>query len=182
MREMALHLLDLARNAIEAGATAMSLSVTENEAADRLEFAVEDNGKGMDDKALARATDAFFTTRSTRRFGLGLPLLRATCERCGGRLDIRSKPGEGTVVRGEMHLNHVDRPPLGDMGAVIQALACDAGQTALRYCHRADGEQFELDTAALQKELGEVPLSDPRVLCWLAQFVNDHIRDIGSRA
>ncbi len=182
MRELALHLLDLARNAVEAGATALTLTVTEDEPADRLEFVLQDDGRGMAPDTVARATDPFYSTRTTRRVGLGLPLLQATCERCGGQLHIKSQPGEGTVVRGKMELNHVDRPPLGDMGAVIQALACESDHTSFRYCHRTNGATFELDTVELQRELGEVPLTDPRVLCWLAQFVNDHIRDVGSKA
>jgi len=182
MREIALHLLDAARNAVEAGATAIALTVTEDAKADTLEFLLEDNGKGMDPGTLAKAADAFYSTRTTRRVGLGLPLLRATCERCGGDLQIESRPGEGTVVHGKLQLTHVDRPPLGDMGAVTQALACESDHTSFRYRHQANGATFGLDTVELQRELGEVPLTDPRVLCWLAQFVNDHIRDVGSKA
>jgi hypothetical protein len=111
-----------------------------------------------------------------------LPLLRATCERCGGGLRIDSRPGEGTVVCGTLQLGHVDRPPLGDMGAVIQALACEADHASLRYRHQAGRRSFEIDTTELQRELGEVPVTDPRVLCWLAQFVTDHVRDVGSKA
>ena len=182
MREIALHILDLARNAIEAGATAVELTLVENEQADALEFALSDNGRGMDESTLARVTDPFYSTRTTRRVGLGLPLLKATCERCGGGLEISSRLGEGTEVRGRLQLGHVDRPPLGDMGAVVQALACEADHTSLVYRHQANGRTFEVDTKALQRELGEVPVSDPRVLVWLAQFVNDHVREVGSKA
>jgi len=182
MRELALHILDIARNSIEAGATALQVSVLEHPETDTLELIVRDNGRGMDDAAVRLAADPFFTTRDTRKVGLGLSLLQATCERCGGTLEIRSRPGEGTEVRGTLQLTHMDRPPLGDMGKVIQALACEADRTSLRYRHQTVGKRFEIDTHELRKELGGVPVTDPRVLCWLAEFVRNGIVSTGSKA
>jgi anti-sigma regulatory factor (Ser/Thr protein kinase) len=182
MRELSLHILDIARNSIEAGATALQITVAEQPATDTLELTVRDNGRGMDEDTARRATDAFFTTRETRKVGLGLPLLRATCERCGGTLEVRSRPGEGTEVHGTMRLTHVDRPPLGDMGKVVQALALEADRTSLRYRHQTPARRFELDTHELRKELGGVPVTDPRVLCWLAEFVKNGIVSTGSKA
>jgi anti-sigma regulatory factor (Ser/Thr protein kinase) len=182
MRELSLHILDIARNSIEAGATALQVTIVERRKTDTLELTVRDNGRGMDPAAAQRATDPFFTTRDTRRVGLGLPLLQATCERCGGTLEIRSRPGEGTEVRGTLQLAHLDRPPLGDMGKVIQALACEADRTSLRYRHQTDSRRFEIDTHELKKELGGVPVTDPRVLCWLAEFVRNGIVSTGSKA
>jgi len=182
MRELSLHILDIARNSVEAGATTLQMAVVENQRFDTLELVVRDNGRGMDEATLRRAGDPFFTTRDTRDVGLGLSLLKATCERCGGSLEVSSQPGHGTEVRGTMQLAHLDRPPLGDMGKVVQALACERGLTSLRYRHQADGKRFEIDTFELQKELGEVPVTDPRVLCWLAEFVKNGIISTGSKA
>ena len=182
MRELSLHILDIARNSIEAGATALHVAIVEHQDTDALELIVRDNGRGMDEAIATHAADPFFTTRETRKVGLGLSLLRATCERCGGTLDIQSKPGEGTEVRGTMRLTHLDRPPLGDMGKVVQALACEAERTSLRYRHQTNGKRFEIDTRDLQKELGDVPVTDPRVLCWLAEFVKNGILSTGSKA
>jgi len=182
VREISLHILDLARNSLEAGATEVSVSVVESAERDRLEVVVADNGHGMDEETAQRATDAFFSTRSTRRQGLGLALWRATCERCEGAVEVESRPGAGTVVRGTLALGHWDRPPLGDMGAVIQALACEAERVRLRYRHEVDGKVFELDTEALRRELGEVPLTAPSVLQWIARHVNEGLGEIGSRA
>jgi anti-sigma regulatory factor (Ser/Thr protein kinase) len=182
MRELSLHILDLARNSIEAGATTLHVEVVERQDTDTLEVTVRDDGRGMDRETQQQALDPFFTTRETRKVGLGLSLLKATCERCGGRLEIQSQPRCGTEVRCTMSLRHVDRPPLGDMGKVIQALACEADHTTLRYRHQTGGKRFEVDTIELQKELGEVPLTDPRVLCWLAEFVKNGVLSTGSRA
>ena len=191
MRELALHILDLAQNSIEAGATTIDLSVVEDQPADQLEIVLKDNGRGMDAETAARAIDPFYTTRTTRRQGLGLPLFQAMCERCEGTLELTGTGGQecppypggtGTVVRGRMRLSHLDRPPLGDMGAVVQALACEAGRVRLRYHHRVNQELFELDTAELQARLGDVPVTDPTVLHWLGGFVNDGLREVHSTA
>jgi hypothetical protein len=128
-----------------------------------------------------RVTDAFFTTRRTRRMGLGLPLFAATCERCGGKLQITSQPGTGTTVRGVMQAGHLDRPPLGDLGAVLQALALESGRTAVRYEHAVGRRSFCVDTAELQKELGEAPLTSPDALVWLREYVQENLKEIGSR-
>jgi anti-sigma regulatory factor (Ser/Thr protein kinase) len=185
MKELALHILDVARNSVEAGASSLSIAVIEDWAADRLEIVFEDDGHGMSPDQLRQATDAFYTTRTTRRIGLGLPMLQATCERSGGGLEIASEPGRGTTVRCRLQLSNIDRPPLGDLGAALQALVCEPG-LAFRYRHlvggEAHGDSFELDTTELQHELGDVPLASPPVLDWLRGHVNQRLRDIGSRA
>jgi hypothetical protein len=113
--------------------------------------------------------------------GLGLPLCAATCERCAGRLEITSAPGAGTTVRGVMQASHLDRPPMGDLGAVMQSLAAEADRAAVRYEHTVDGRSFVVDTAELQKELGEAPLTSPAALVWLRGHVEEELREIGSR-
>ena len=182
MREIALHILDIARNSIEAGATAIELTIIEDGPSDRLEVILHDNGAGMSEAEVRRATDPFYSTRETRRVGLGLPLLAATCERSGGELRVQSKVGEGTTIRGTLGLAHLDRPPLGDMGGVIQALACESERLVLRYRHEVSGNVFEFDSSEIQAELGDVRLNDPTVLHWLSEYVNREVRRIGSKA
>ncbi|MGD9517929.1 MAG: ATP-binding protein [Armatimonadota bacterium] len=182
MRELSLHLLDLARNSIEAGATLLELTVVEDPRTDTLKIVLRDNGAGMDEQAVARATDAFYTTRTTRRWGLGLALFKATCEAAQGQLEVASRPGEGTVVSATLRLGHLDRPPLGNMGALLQALVCEADRLALRYRHRVGDREFYLDTEELRRELGGICLTEPVVLQWLAGHVNAELRTLGSRA
>jgi hypothetical protein len=129
----------------------------------------------MDEETLEHAASPFFTTRTTRRQGLGLSLMRATCERCDGALEIWSRPGEGTYVCGTMRLSHLDRPPLGDMGAVVQALACEGSHVSLRYRHIVDAREFLLDTSRVMCPLGTGRLNDPRVLCWIRGTVNEGV-------
>ncbi len=182
MRELALHILDLARNSIEAGATTVILTIVENCERQSLEIELRDDGAGMDESMVERATDAFFSTRDTRRWGLGLALFKATCESSDGKLRVVSKVGEGTVVSARLTLGHLDCPPLGNMGAVIQALACEADRAAFRYRHVVGDREFEVGSEELQRDLDGVPLTNPVVLHWLADFVNRQLRAIGSRA
>ena len=178
MRDLALHVLDIARNAIDAGATRIELAITEDRRADTLELVVRDNGAGMDDEMLGWVLDPFFTTRDTRKVGLGLPLLQATCTRCEGDLQIDSQPGVGTCIHATMRLGSIDRPPLGDIGGVLQALACEAQTVCVRYAHQTNGGCFAVDTDQLQQELGDVPLAEPAVLRWLRQYTNEQVETL----
>ena len=182
MRELSLHILDLATNSLEAGATELTIGVTEKPEEDLLVVVVEDNGRGMDEETLRRATDAFYTSRTTRRQGLGLPLFQAMCERSEGKMALESAPGRGTVVRAQVKLSNIDRPPLGDMGGVVQTLACQAQTVHLRYRHEVAGASFDFDTAELQQELGEAPVTAPTVLHWIGEHVREGLRGVGSKA
>ena len=96
MREIALHMADIAENSIAAGAARIKLSVMIDRAADRLITAIEDNGRGMDADTLYRCTDPFMTTRTARRVGLGIALFKLSAEQSGGSFTIRSEQGRGT--------------------------------------------------------------------------------------
>ena len=180
MRELALHILDLARNSLEAGAGRVEISVVEDPTDDRLVIEVRDDGSGMDAAVRDRVVEADYTTRTTRRWGLGLPLFEAACARCEGSLHVDSRPGEGTTVSGVLRLSHLDRTPLGDMGAVLQALALESGQMAVRYEHRVGDRSFVLDTGELQGELGEAGLTSPAALVELHALVNRRLAELGS--
>ncbi|RPI30832.1 MAG: ATP-binding protein, partial [Chloroflexota bacterium] len=111
MREIALHLLDIAENSVAAGAKNIAISVCEDLTSDRLRASVSDDGKGMDADLVARVTDPFVTSRTTRKVGLGIPLFKAAAEACNGCLDIVSQPGKGTCIEVEFQHSHIDRMP-----------------------------------------------------------------------
>lgn len=183
MRELSMHILDMLENALEAGATEVDLTIDEDLQADRLTIVVRDNGRGMEAEACRRALDPFFTTRTTRHVGLGLPLLAAAARRCDGDLTLESVPGGGTTVSTTFRHSHLDRAPLGNMTDTLLAFllgsstmqrpgsSVPAVETNLRYRHRANGKAFELDTAAIRAELGGIPLSYPPVCAWLREFI-----------
>ena len=172
MQELADHVMDIAQNSISAGATQIFVSVSEDSAADRLTVTVEDNGRGMTAAQAARATDPFYTTRTTRKVGLGIPLFQMQAEMTGGNFQITSEPGTGTKVTAEFVPSHVDMVPLGDLALTVRLLiACNPGLDFV-FCHRKDQKRFTLDTRELRKALGgEVPLSDPEVQRWIREFL-----------
>jgi anti-sigma regulatory factor (Ser/Thr protein kinase) len=180
VRELALHVLDILQNTVEAGATRVTLTIHEDVPVDRLTITVADNGRGMDTVTAARVTDPFYTTRTTRHVGLGLPLYAMAAEQAGGRLRIASQPGAGTTVDATFQLSHPDRQPLGDMAGTLLAFLLSERMPELRYEHRLSdnstpsGDQtFEFDTADIRAELGDVPFSHPAVVQWLAEFLEE---------
>lgn len=143
MEDLSLHILDIAENAVAAGATRILIAVNENVRRDRLTFRVTDNGRGMSAAEKARALDPFFTT-GRKRTGLGLPLLAQTVEACGGRLTIASEPGEGTRVVASFPYAHVDRPPLTRMASTLMALIFGHPEVAFGYRHSRNGSRFSI--------------------------------------
>jgi hypothetical protein len=182
MRELSLHILDLLENAHEAQATRIEVGIEEDLSADRLSISVWDNGRGMDRETVNRILDPFFTTRTTRRVGLGLPLLSAAAKRCEGEVGIESVPGGGTVVTATFRHSHLDRAPLGNIVETLLAylLRGDGEAPQLRFHHRVDGRSFTFDTAAIQAELGEIPLSYPPLRNWLGDLIKEGEADLVS--
>ena len=161
MDELALHILDVALNSYEAGATSVEIAVLEEPEIDRLTIEIRDNGRGMDHETQARAVDPFFTTRQTRNVGLGLPLLRQAAEAAGGRLLVRSMPGAGTLVVADVQLSHVDRAPLGDLETTFMVLITSRPDVDLILAHRRGSDGYELSSADLAEALGGLPLTSP---------------------
>jgi hypothetical protein len=171
MRELALHILDLVQNSLEAGASRVLLAIIEDSSADTLTIRVSDNGRGMDEATRSRVLDPFVTTRKTRRVGLGLPLIDMSTRQCGGYLRIDSKVGEGTEVEAVYRHSHLDRPPLGDLVATVKALIVANPEIDFVYRHTVDGAVFEVAAAELAAILGDMPLSHPDVIAWLDEYL-----------
>jgi anti-sigma regulatory factor (Ser/Thr protein kinase) len=182
MRELSLHILDLLQNALEAGATRVEVDIQEDVVADRLTIRVRDNGRGMDAGTMSQAVDPFFTTRTTRHVGLGLPLLAAAARRCDGDLRLESAPERGTVVTATFRHSHLDRAPLGDMAGTLLAFLLGRDGTAAQLCyqHRVNDRSFALDTAVIQAELGDVPLSYPPARAWLHDYIAEGEAELAS--
>jgi hypothetical protein len=184
MRELSLHILDILENALAADATRIELTIEEDLTADSLTITVKDNGRGMSQEQLARALDPFYTTRATRRVGLGLPLFKAAAERCNGGLAITSQAGQGTTVRVTFQHSHIDRAPLGDMTGTLMAAILRA-TVDIGYVHRVKREgaiqEFDFDTASIRAELNEVPLTHPSVQQWLRKFIAEGERELRLR-
>lgn len=178
MRELSLHILDALENSLEAGATTVELVVEENTAADLLTITIRDNGHGMDEAQVAHIDDPFFTTRSTRHVGLGVPLFKAAAERCNGDLTVSSRSGTGTTLRATFQHSHIDRAPLGDMTGTLLVFIL-AGQCDLHYVHRVGESEFAFETAEMRAEVGDVPLAHPAVRAYLERFIAEGEGELG---
>ncbi len=179
MRELAQHITDLLENSVAAGARRVEITVEEDPRTDRLTVRVSDDGRGMAPETVQKALDPFWTTRTCRRVGLGLPLLAATAQRCDGSLEIASEPGRGTSVTARFRHSHIDRPPLGNLQATLVDALVGHPDVLFQYRHTREENGFELDGTALREELQEVPLSHPRVLRWLEGYIAEGLAEVG---
>lgn len=169
-----MHILDIVQNSLSAGATLIDIGIDEQPAnGDFLEIVIIDNGRGMKEEEVAKVLDPFFTSRTTRKVGLGLPLFQHNAIHCDGSFDIESCLGKGTTVRAKFRHSHLDRPPLGDMTATLLALIVLNPSVDFHYTHRIDEKLFELDTRDMRRELEDVPLNNPLVVDFLRDFIGE---------
>ncbi len=182
MKELSLNILDITQNSISACASKIIISVEKDTDKDLLTVTIEDNGKGMDEEFVKNVTDPFTTTRSTRKVGMGIPLLKMSAEQAGGEFNINSKLGVGTEVIATFRLNHIDRVPLGDIGQTISALVSCNQLVDFLYVHKSDGQEFKFDTMEIKEILGDVPLNEPDVIIWMQEYIRDGIKSINGGA
>lgn len=178
MRELSLHLLDIAENSVAANATQVKLAVIEDDRTDLLQMSVEDNGKGMDAETVAKITDPFVTSRTTRKVGLGLPLLKEAAEACNGFLKITSQLGVGTRVEVQFQRSHIDRMPLGNLAETYFQLLILNPQINWTFLYRFNDRAFELDDHEIKSSLDGIPLTEPEIIAALRKMISDGIRTV----
>ncbi|MDH5466758.1 MAG: ATP-binding protein [Candidatus Aminicenantes bacterium] len=161
MEDLSLHILDIAENSIAANADTIEITISEDERKDSLSIEIKDNGMGMDEKKVKKALDPFYTTKTTRRFGLGLPLLSESAKAASGNLTIKSRPGEGTQIKADFQYSHIDRKPLGDMSQTILTLVMGNPEIDFVYTHNKNSQTYCLDTRKIKSQLNGRPLSSP---------------------
>ena len=177
MKELSLNILDIAENSVKAKATLTEIKIVEE--GDKLTLTIKDDGCGMTDEILKTVTNPFYTTRTTRKVGMGLPLLKLEAELTGGNLSISSKhiseyPDEhGTVVTAAFYKNHIDCTPLGDVVASITTLIQGHPDTDFLFNHKKEEREVLLDTRELRQVLGDVPLNTYDVIKWIEEYLNE---------
>ena len=115
----------------------------------------------------------FFTTRTTRKVGLGIPLFKMAAEQTGGFLSIESQLGNGTVVTAKFISSHMDMTPLGDINSTISILIRCNPDTNIVFTHTVNEQSFTLDTNELKEVLGDVPLDTPEVMQWIDDYLKE---------
>jgi anti-sigma regulatory factor (Ser/Thr protein kinase) len=180
MRELSLHILDVAENGITAGGNCIWIEIDEARKKDQLKIVIRDNGRGMPVEKLENIDDPFITSRTTRRVGLGLSLLAAAARRCEGKLRVESRPGKGTEVEATFRYHHIDRAPLGDMAATLGTLIIGNPGIDFIYDHRIDGKDFFLDTREIKTQMEAHSLSDPALVYHLTESIRSSIAELAS--
>ncbi|MGD0281239.1 MAG: ATP-binding protein [Dissulfurispiraceae bacterium] len=177
MEDLSLHMLDIAENSIDAGATKIDIIIKESSAEDRLTFSICDNGRGMDSETLEKASDPFFTTKKVRkrRFGLGIPLLKQAAEECNGAFSLESSPGKGTLIKVVFQRSHIDRKPLGNIGATMAVLISGHPEIDFTLTYVMDDFSYQFDSRATKEALDGVPINLPDVLKLIQGDINEAV-------
>ena len=179
MQEISLNILDIVQNSIRANASLSEVIIEEAPSLDVFAFKIKDNGCGMDEEMVKRVTDPFVTTRTTRKVGLGISLLKSLAQQAGGDIKLESQVGVGTVIRADFSYGHIDRQPLGDISAVMVSLISMNPTIDFVYTHSFEKEQFRLDTRELRKILGdEVSFSEISIATWIGEYINEGLTEI----
>ncbi|HPB05634.1 MAG TPA: ATP-binding protein [Prolixibacteraceae bacterium] len=175
MTELSLHILDIVQNSIRAEANTIEITINEQISEDRYTIIITDNGSGMDEETLKNAIDPFFTTRTTRKVGIGLSLFKQNAELSGGTMTVESKLGQGTKVSALFGFSHIDRLPLGDMAGTMTLLIGANPKIRFIYNHITQLSDFEFDTNEVLEELGKVPINHPDILKALKEMIEENL-------
>ncbi len=179
MKELSLNILDVAKNSVKACATQIHINLEETE--NRLVLTITDNGCGMSREQVANVTDPFFTTRTTRSVGMGIPLLKLAAEQTGGSFEITSSDSpddHGTQLSAWFYTDHIDFTPLGDIISTLTALIGGSPDIDWFFTHSAPGGTVELSTPELREVLGDVPLDNYEVLKWIEEYLREGYNSI----
>lgn len=177
MKELSLNILDIAMNSVKAGAENILIKLTET--AETLTLVIKDDGCGMSEETVKNVMNPFYTTRTTRSVGLGVPLLKLAAEQTGGGIKIESVSESvnpeihGTTVTAEFYKNHLDFTPLGDVVSTVTTLIQGSPEREWRFEHVFEGGSVELDTKELREVLGDVPLDNFEVIKWIEEFLKE---------
>ena len=178
MRDLSDHVLDIAQNSIKANAKTVSIQMAVAEGG-WLTLLVQDDGIGMAPELLAKVTDPFTTTRTTRKVGLGIPLLKENAELTGGNVSIQSQPGVGTTVSATFNLRHIDCPPMGKIcDTLLTLVVLNPDTPEFVFSARSPGREANFDTRQIRDALGGVPLNAAEVIDWMRQSIDEKFKPI----
>lgn len=178
MRELSLNILDIAQNSVSAGADKIEITVSETKSPPLLTILIQDNGCGMDEETQKKVLDPFYTTRNTRKVGMGIPLFQMAAEMTGGSFSIDSFPGKGTKVKAVFHTDSIDFTPLGDVESSVAALVTMNESIDFLYKRSLDEREFIFSSAEIKETLEGVPLNEPSVIQWIQEYLAELAADL----
>jgi len=179
MKELALSILDIVQNSLRAEATTISVSIKEISEKDVMEIEIKDNGRGIPENMLENVTDPFVTSRTTRRVGLGLPLLRFHAELTGGGVYIESEEGKGTDVKAVFGLSHPDTQPLGDISGVMVMMIAANPEVNFIFSHKTPSGEFSISSAEIKTTFENETLKDSSLLRDIKEYIDENLESLG---
>jgi len=182
MEDISLHILDIAENSISGGASLVKITISGDRAKGLFTVAVEDNGKGIPEDIRSKVLDPFCTTRTTRKVGLGLPLLAQSARETGGDITVKTVNTSGTIVTATFRQSHIDMKPLGDISETLIVLIAGNPHVDFLFSYNKDGNTFSLDTRQIKEELDGFPITSLPVLSFLREYLSASLRDINGQA
>ncbi len=178
MRELSLNVLDIAQNSIAAGASLTEIVIRENTEKKELLIGIYDNGKGMTAEQVKNVQDPFFTTRTTRKVGMGIPLFKMAAEQTGGSFTIESRVGEGTRVEALFKTDSIDFTPVGDMESTVSTIVSMNEDKDFIYIRSVDDREFTFSSQEIKQILDGVPLSEPSVMMWIEGHLKEQTEEL----
>lgn len=178
MNELSLHILDICQNSIKANSSLIKIIINEDVKSNIYEILIKDNGIGMNAKTLSEVADPFFTTRTTRKVGLGVSLFKMAAEMTEGSFDIHSEENKGTIVSANFKHNHIDRAPLGNIADTISILVLNEANIDIYYEHKYGNKNYIFDTRKVKDVLDGIPFTNYEVIKWIKNNIKEGILDI----
>ena len=178
MRDLSMHVLDIAQNSIKADAMLVSIGFEISE--DHwLTITITDDGCGMSPEFLQKVTDPFTTTRTTRRVGLGIPMLAQSAELSGGALKLQSEVGVGTTLIASFDLKHIDCLPMGEMcDTLLTLVMLNPDKPDFVFEAAAPGLSALFDTRQVREAVEGIPLNEPDIIAWIQASIEEEFKPI----
>ena len=174
MTDLSCFLLDILFNSVEAKSKNINLIIKEDVVNNILEVCIIDDGMGMTKEQLNRVTDPFYTSRNTRKVGLGIPFYKELCEQCGGTFHIDSKEYIGTTIMSTFQYNAIDLPDIGDMEDTICLIIMNQ-DVDLLYQHICHHKEFKFDTKEIKKIIKDIPITNPQIIMWIKNHIKTEL-------
>lgn len=178
MKTLSDHILDIVQNSVSAKATLIEIIVEEYKIADLCSLIIRDNGCGMSAETLAKAINPFFTSRTTRKVGLGIPLLKQNAEAAGGSFSIESELKVGTVLTASFQLSNIDRPPFGDIAETLYLTFLSYTDGNLVYRHKTEKGEFQISSDELKEALGDVSYQQKEIREGILELIKSNLEEI----
>lgn len=175
MNELSLHILDIVQNSIKANATLVEIIIDENTSNNTFTIIIKDDGLGMNEQTLSSVSDPFFTTRTTRKVGLGVSLFKMACELTEGSFIIESKEYVGTTITAVFTNDHIDRAPLGDIEETLTILILNDKNIDIYYKHIYQSKEYVFDTREIKQVLEGIPLDNYEIIMWIKNNIKEGI-------